>query len=189
MARLADGDKAAPRELVHTYRSSLIRFAAHLLKDPTEAEDVANEALMRIWQAADAWRPDGIVSGWLRRSVYNQCIDRIRKSGRLVPDVEGQMALQTPASTPSPEAEAFGSEIGSAIDTALATLPERQRAAVTLSTVDGLSGQEIADVLEVSAEAVESLLARGRRALRQQLQGIYADVSPAARAAQRRMVL
>lgn len=189
MARVAGGDKSATRDLVHIYRSPLIRFAAHLLKDPTEAEDVANEALMRLWQYADTWKPDGIVSGWLRRSVYNQCIDRLRKSGRMVADIDGKMALQTETPTPSPEAEAFGSEIGSAIGNALAKLPERQRAAVTLSTIDGLSGQEIADILGVSAEAVESLLARGRRALRQYLQGLYADISPAARSSQRRMVL
>lgn len=174
MQRLAAGEAEAAREIVHNYMQPIARFAAHLLKDAAEAEDIANEAIMRLWRTADKWRPDGMISGWLRRSVYTQCIDRIRKSGRMVDNGESAtLNMATPS--PSPEAEAFGAEIGVAIDGALANLPERQKAAVTLATIDGLTGQEIADVLEVSTEAVESLLARGRRTLRQALQPIYRD--------------
>jgi len=186
MARLAAGEADAAREIVHSYMQPIVRFGAHMLKDAAEAEDIANEAIMRLWRTADTWRPDGVISGWLRRSVYTQCIDRIRKSGRMVDDA-GDAALNMASSGPSPESAAFGAEIGVAIDGALENLPERQRAAVTFATIDGLTGQEIADVLEISTEAVESLLARGRRTLRQALQPIYQDATSADRHKTRRM--
>jgi RNA polymerase sigma-70 factor (ECF subfamily) len=185
MARLSAGEPDAAREIVHSYMAPIARFAAHLLKDSTEAEDVANEAIMRLWRTAGEWRPDGVISGWLRRSVYTQCIDRIRKAGRMLDDASGEAALNVEAREPSPEAAAYGAEIGVAISGALDNLPERQKAAVTLATIDGLSGQEIADVLEVSVEAVESLLARGRRALRDALKSIYRDTNAPAGKSQR----
>jgi RNA polymerase sigma-70 factor (ECF subfamily) len=186
MTRLAAGEANAAREIVHSYMRPITKFAAYLLKDAVEAEDIANEAIMRLWRTADTWRPDGMISGWLRRSVYTQCIDRIRKSGRMIDD-DSATALNTAANGPSPESAAFGGEIGIAIEAALEVLPERQRAAVTLATIDGLTGQEIADVLDISAVAVESLLARGRRTLRQALEPIYRDVTSAAQPKTRKM--
>ena len=67
MARLAAGEADAAREVVHSYMQPIVRFGAHMLKDAAEAEDVANEAIMRLWRTADTWRPDGVISGWLRR--------------------------------------------------------------------------------------------------------------------------
>lgn len=179
MRRLADGDADAARAIVHAHARPTARFAAHLLKDAMEAEDVANEAVMRLWKIADEWRANGTISGWLRRSAYTQCIDRLRRTGRLI-ETEDDNAVQAAAAPdPSPEANAFGAEIGAAIDGALNALPERQKAAITLATYDGLNGAEIAEALDVSAEAVESLLARARRSLRKALRPIYQETTSA----------
>ncbi len=175
MRRLAAGEEAAARTLVDRYARPIARFAAGILNDAAEGEDIAHEAIMRLWRNASEWRPEGVIFGWLRRSAYTLAIDRLRKSGRLVGEDGMEAAAAMEDHRESPEGAAFGREVGAAIDAALARLPERQRAAVLLAHVDGLSGVEIAEALETSAEAIESLLARARRSLRADLDTTYRD--------------
>lgn len=175
MRRLAEGDEAAARDLVARFARPLARFSAGILNDAAEGEDIAHEAIMRLWRNAKEWRPEGVVSAWLRRSAYTLSIDRLRRRGRLTDDPEGQIVDTTPDNRVGPEVSAFGQEIGVAVRQAMADLPERQRAALVMAQHEGLSGQEIADALDVTPEAVESLLARARRTLRRELAGIYAD--------------
>ena len=176
MRDVAAGDKAATRALVEAHVAQIARFAGGLLNDLAEGEDVAHEALLRLWRSADDWRPEGRIGGWLRRAAYTISIDRIRKRGRLVEDPEGSVVDSAEAATPDPEDTAHGREIGQAVQAAMARLPERQRAALLMAQQDGLSGQDIAAALDVSPEAVESLLARGRRTLRRDLASLYEDL-------------
>jgi len=179
MRRLAAGEEAAARELVARFARPLARFAATILNDPTEGEDIAHEAIMRLWRGAADWRPEGAIGGWLRRSVYTLSIDRLRRNRRFVDDPEGVAVANHADPRVDPEDAASGRQIGLAVEAAISSLPERQRAALRLAQFEGLSGVEIAEALETTPEAVESLLARARRALRQELSSAYADIGGA----------
>ncbi len=185
MRRLARGDEAAAREIVTRFAKPLGRFAGGMLNDPAEGEDVAHEAIMRLWRGAGDWRPDGAIGGWLRRSAYRLAIDRIRRRKRMAPDPEAAGLDTTPDTRADPEAAAFGGEVGDRVRRALDRLPERQRAALVLAQFDGLTGAEIAEALDSTPEAVESLLARARRQLRRDLADAYDDARGVELAARR----
>jgi RNA polymerase sigma-70 factor (ECF subfamily) len=145
-----------------------LRHAARVLGDAAEAEDVAQEAMLRLWHAAAAWRTDGAAqpATWLHRVVANLAVDRLRRSGRAV-----GLDFDTPDEAPGAEARLAQADRMAALDAALARLPERQRQAVVLRHIEGMSNPEIAEVLGIGVEAVESLTARGKRALKAALDG------------------
>jgi RNA polymerase sigma-70 factor (ECF subfamily) len=137
-----------------------------MLADAAEAEDVAQEAMLRLWKIAPDWRPgEAKVSTWLHRVAANLCIDLLRKRRRL----SAEEAPETADDAPSAQARLEQADRAAALREALDALPDRQRAAVTMRHFSGLSNPEIGESLGVSVEAVESLLARGRRALAQRL--------------------
>jgi len=162
--RVGEGDVGAYRELVARYAPQLLRFATRVLRDATEAEDVVQETFLRVWQHARDYTPQARVTTWLHRITHNLAVDRLRARGRLkpLPD-EDEDAMPESARQPSLIDE---KRRVLALDAALAELPERQAAALTLVHLHGLSGKEAADVLGIGAEALESLLARARRALK-----------------------
>jgi RNA polymerase sigma-70 factor (ECF subfamily) len=164
MVRIAARDEAAFRLIVDRHVTSLIVLARRMLGDRAEAEDVAQETLLRLWSTANSVvdiGPAGIWP-WLRRVASNQCIDRLRVARRV--DVTDQPPEQ---STPANQLSALvQKDLAARIEQALTALPERQRVALTLFHYEGLSMGEIGALLTVSEEAVESLLARARRALR-----------------------
>ncbi len=130
--------------------------------DRAEAEDVTQEAMLRLWKMAPDWRQgEAKVSTWLFRVASNLCTDRLRKS-RVVPTDE---VPEVADDAPSVEAQMQTKARVSALESALADLPERQRQAVVLRHIEGFSNPEIAAVMEIGVEAVESLTARGKRAL------------------------
>lgn len=163
--RVGEGDVGAYRELVRRYAPKLLRFAERLLRDASEAEDVVQETFLRLWQRARDYTPDARVTTWLHRITHNLAVDRLRARGRLkpLPDEE-----EMPISARQPSLLDEKRRVV-ALNDAIAALPERQAAAVTLVHLHGLSGKEAAEVLGVGAEAVESLLARARRALKAEL--------------------
>lgn len=169
LVRYANGDPQAARVLTGRLAPGVLRVAARMLADRTEAEDVTQEAMLRLWRIAPDWRQgEAKVSTWLFRVATNLCTDRLRRSRRVV-------ALE-PAHDPEdgqPGAVARMTEGArlAALDAALATLPERQRQAVVLRHLEGLSNPEIAVIMEIGVEAVESLTARGKRALAAALSG------------------
>ena len=169
MVLFANGDPGAARVLTERLLPRAFRHAARVLGDRAEAEDLAQEAMLRLWKAAADWRTDGTAkpATWLHKVVGNLAIDRLRKSGRSVELGDDDYADDAPG------AEAQLQEAGrmSALDAALATLPERQRQAVVLRHIEGLSNPEIAEALGIGVEAVESLTARGKRALKSALEG------------------
>jgi RNA polymerase sigma-70 factor (ECF subfamily) len=167
--RVGRGDQRAFRELVDRYLAAITRFALRTLGDRAEAEEVAQETFLRLWTAAADFEPHAQPKTWLYRIARNQCIDRIRKRRTHGEEVE---LLEHEAGEDRPSALLLRKQIAAQVGEALATLPERQREAITLVHYEGLSGAEACDVLSVSAEALESLLARGRRALREQLRDV-----------------
>ncbi|MCV2881392.1 RNA polymerase sigma factor [Actibacterium sp. XHP0104] len=163
-----NGDDRAARALAARLLPRVLSYATRVLRDPAEAEDVAQEAMLRLWRIAPEWRQgEAKVSTWLYRVVANLCTDRLRK-GRMA-DID---AVTEPADdSPGAEAQLQQAARLAALDGALAELPERQRQAVVLRHIEGLANPEIAEILEISVEAVESLTARGKRALAAALAG------------------
>lgn len=168
LARYAAGDRTAAQTLTRRLTPGVLALARRQLQDAAEAEDVAQEAMMRLWKIAPDWQPgQARVSTWLYRVAFNLCTDRQRRQrpDALPPDWDG-------ASDQPPEVERIQQKSRvAALDAALTDLPERQRQAVVLRHLDGLANPEIAEIMAVSVEAVESLAARGKRALARCLGG------------------
>jgi RNA polymerase sigma-70 factor (ECF subfamily) len=157
LARAARGEAAAARLLAARRSPRLLATARRMLGDPAEAEDVTQEAFLRLWRIAPDWRDgEAAVGTWLHR------LDRLRRRPRWA-------ALEDAGEPPDPAPTAIdrlvAADRAEALAQALAALPDRQRAAVTLRHLEGMGNPEIAEALGVSVEAVESLLARGRRRL------------------------
>ncbi|MFN3868511.1 MAG: sigma-70 family RNA polymerase sigma factor [Hyphomicrobiaceae bacterium] len=163
VARMGSGDGVAFAELVHRHLTGLLGVARRMLRDDAEAEDVAQEALLRLWrQGRDLTIGTAGVRPWLRRVVSNLCLDRIRSRKNVeVTDAPPEMP-----SAPEQMRDIEGDERAARVDAALKQLPERQRLALVLFHFEGLSQIEVAAEMGISDEAVESLLARARRALK-----------------------
>jgi len=164
--RVAEGDAAAYHELVARHAAPLRHFALRVTRDAADADDVVQETFLRLWQRAADYVPEARVTTWLHRIAHNSCVDRLRAKRRLEALDDESDAPPVSASQPRLlEAK----RRAQALEEALALIPERQAAALTLVHLNGLSGAEAAEVLSVSEEALESLLSRGRRALKARL--------------------
>lgn len=160
----ANGDRQAAQVLTLRLLPRVLGVARRMLGDASEAEDVAQEAMLRLWRLAPDWQPGKAQPGtWLYRVAANLCIDRMRRRGREAPADD---IMAEPADTrPDAEQGMIAAERAAALETALLGLPARQRQAIILRHIEGLSNPEIAAIMETGVEAVESLTARGRRAL------------------------
>ncbi|MEM9011539.1 MAG: RNA polymerase sigma factor [Pseudomonadota bacterium] len=166
LALYAEGDMAAARTLTLRHAPRVLAQARRLLRDEAEAEDVAQEAMLRLWRLAPNWRDEGAkVSTWLYRVVANLCTDRLRRRRSVGLDA----APEPEDEAPGPVERLRAAERAEAVQAAIARLPERQRTAIALRHFEGFGNADIAECLETSVEAVESLLARGRRALAAEL--------------------
>lgn len=168
LRRVAKGDPAAVQALVARKLPRIHALAIRMLGDPMEAEDVAQDAFLRTWRQAPRWRSGGAkFDTWLHRVVLNLCHDRLRKR-REQPTAEPPEQID-PA--PSADRGLEMTQTAQKVHAALADLPQRQREAILLYHYQDLSNISAAAVLGVSVEALESLLSRGRKALRLRLQG------------------
>lgn len=172
MRRVAAGEAAACRTLVDRHLDGIVAFAFRMLNDGAEAEDVAQEAFLRLWRGAARWEPRAQVRTWLYRVARNLCIDRLRAQRPSVP-VE---AIELPDDRIGPNMAVHREQVAALVDGAISQLPERQREAMALVHFQELSNIEAAAIMDVSVEALESLLARGRRTLRRELDGLRADL-------------
>ena len=170
LAAYARGDAGAARVLTVRLTPRAFRQAMRMLGEAAEAEDVAQEAMLRLWRAASDWQSDGPArpATWLYRVTANLAIDRLRRTGRAV-GLDEVDEPEDPAR--SVESAMIQADRLSALDAALARLPERQRQAVVLRHIEGLSNPDVATALDISVEAVESLTARGRRKIAELLAG------------------
>ena len=162
LARFSKGDRAAALALTSRLAPVVFAQAFRMLGDRAEAEDVTQESLLRLWKAAPGWDATRAkITTWLYRVTSNLCIDRLRKSNRNSGDEVPEVADETPGIDRKLQATARAQ----ALQHALQTLPDRQRQAMILRHIEDLSNPEISDIMEISVEAVESLVSRGKRAL------------------------
>lgn len=160
---IGSGDRSAARELMQRNTPRLLGLANRLLNDPVEAEDIVQETFIRVWKAADRWQSGRAkVSTWISRITINLCYDRLRRRReQLVDELPDQVDH-----TPSQETSMVQAQSGNRVADAVASLPDRQRMALELVHFQEMSNIEAADIMEVSVDALESLLARGRRKLK-----------------------
>jgi len=183
MARAGRGEKAAFAALVRRHLARATAIAQRILGNKSDAEEVVQEAFLRCWQKAPDWQPAGApakvgnpneraqFATWLYRVLTNLCFDRRRRPQ----PVEIEAAGDIPDSREDGFARTERGEIGRRVAAAMAKLPERQRAALALCYYEDLGNIEAAAVLEISIGALESLLVRGRRALRESLGDLAID--------------
>ena len=174
LVAFANGDPEAARDLSVRLLPRVLGQATRLLSDRSEAEDVAQDAMMRLWKIAPDWRQgEAQVTTWLYRVVANLCTDRLRKR-------RGGVSLDQVAepedSAPSVAAQMQTDTRLQALSDALGQMPERQAQAVSLRHLEGLSNPEIAEIMDISVRSVESLTARGKRALADILAGRKAEL-------------
>lgn len=169
----ASGDPRAAGALTQRVLPRVLAQALRMLANRAEAEDVAQDAMLRLWRIAPDWRRgEAQVSTWLYRVTANLCTDRLRKRRHVAIDT----VAEPMDSAPSVAAQMQTGARLRALSDALAQLPERQAQAVALRHLEGLSNPQIAGIMDISVASVESLTARGKRALSAIMAGRKAEL-------------
>jgi RNA polymerase sigma-70 factor, ECF subfamily len=165
MARISQGDEPAFRMLARRYLPRALGLARRVLGNQADAEEIVQEALLRVWLNAARWRPTAAFRTWFYRVVLNLCLNRKRRAPFAALDDVAE------PSDPAPDAlvEIERRQTDRLVAVAIAGLPERQRAAIVLTYQEDLSNAEAAAVLGTSVSGIETLLVRARRALRKAL--------------------
>ena len=165
MAKVAKGDRQAYQILARRHLPAMLGLARRILGNAADAEDVAQEAMLRVWTHAPRWQPLAAFRTWLTRVVVNLCLDRKRRAAWVELDAAGEIA------DPAPDAgeRAESDERERRLNAAIAKLPVRQRAAIMLTYSEGMSNAQVAEMLDTTVSAVETLLVRGKQNLRRAL--------------------
>jgi RNA polymerase sigma-70 factor (ECF subfamily) len=183
MARAGRGDKSAFAVLVRRHLARATAIAQRILGNRSDAEEVVQEAFLRCWQKAPDWQPaespgSAAKAGeraqfatWLYRVLTNLCLDRRRRPQPVELEAAGEIA----DTRDDGFAQTERGEVGKRVAEAMARLPDRQRAALALCYYEDLGNIEAAAALDISIGALESLLVRGRRALRDSLGDLAID--------------
>ena len=167
LVAFAKGDRSAAQQLTERLMPKIYSHAYYRLGNIADAEDVTQEAFLRLWKIAPNWKYDKAqVSTWLYRVVYNLCKDRYRRA--TLENLSSAQEVTDGIQSPTDNIEAQYRQ--KALYDAMSILPENQRLAIQLRHIDELSNPEIAEIMELSIEAVESLTARGKRKLIEILQ-------------------
>ncbi len=174
MQRTAAGDEQAFQQLVARWQQPVFAFLLHMLGSVEEAQDLAQDTFVKVFDQAGRYRPAGKFRSWLLRIAGNKARSVLRRR-KVLRWVNFDVARHDrPAPGDDPGRDLERRETVDQVRAAVAALPERQRAAVVLKRFQGLSYQEIAEVLDTTVPAVESLLQRAAATLRQHLQGLTA---------------
>jgi RNA polymerase sigma-70 factor, ECF subfamily len=179
MSRITQGDEQAFENLVHRHQKRILNLIYRFIGDRIQAQDVAQEVFLRVWRTAKDYKADAKFTTWVYRIAANLCFDTLKSAYHKQSFVyrddidEGTDGKNERSSfadnTPSPEDTLIATEESNRIFAALLELPTNQRLAVILNRFDGLSYDEISNVLECSISAVESLLVRAKKNLREKL--------------------
>lgn len=171
MARIGQGDQAAFRILARRHTASAIAIATRILGNRAEAEDVAQDALVRVWTNAPRWQPLAKFKTWLTRIVVNLCLDRKRRAPWVALEAAGEIVDPSRGADAQHERDELDRQLAEAIG----RLPIRQRTAIVLVYREGMSHAQAADILDTTVSAVETLIARGKTALRRALNDSHGE--------------
>jgi RNA polymerase sigma-70 factor (ECF subfamily) len=174
MTAIADGDQRVYADAVRQHSRAIGFYAFRMLGNKDSAEDIAQETFLRLWTHADRWRSDkASISTWLHRIAHNLCIDSMRKDRSSQTE---EFEDEIPDQTRDAELQQEWDERQQRLQAALMMMPERQRSAIVLTHYQGLGNQAVASIMDLSVDALESLLARSRRALRTMLADLQEPV-------------
>lgn len=162
MALVARGDSQAFRLLSLRHVRAALALARRIVGNDAVAEDLVQEAFLRVWVNAPRWRPEAAFRTWLYRIVINLCLNETRRPSTLPLGAAGD----PPDPALHAESELAARERDRLVAAAIDALPARQRAAIVLTYHQGLSNAEAADALDTSVSGIETLLVRAKRALR-----------------------
>jgi RNA polymerase sigma-70 factor (ECF subfamily) len=177
MARIARGDDDAFEILVSRHQASILNLIYRFIGDRAQAKDLAQEVFIRVWQAAKSYQPKAKFTTWIYRIAANLCFNELKSSRRKKRlqflrsdgDREVQTEEDFPDGSPSPEDVLLARERSGQISDALQRLPNKQRMALVMKRYEDLSYNEIAQILDCSVSAVESLIVRAKRTLQEKL--------------------
>ncbi|MDP2284370.1 MAG: sigma-70 family RNA polymerase sigma factor [Pseudohongiella sp.] len=174
MTAIADGDQRVYADAVRQHSRAIGFYAFRMLGNKDSAEDIAQETFLRLWTHADRWRSDkASISTWLHRIAHNLCIDSMRKDRSSQTE---EFEDEIPDQARDAELQQEWDERQQRLQAALMMMPERQRSAIVLTHYQGLGNQAVASIMDLSVDALESLLARSRRALRTMLADLQEPV-------------
>ena len=173
LKRLAANDEAAFRQLVERHIDRAFGIALRIVRSRADAEDVVQDAMLKVWVHRGQWQHGRAkFSTWLYRVVTNRCIDLYRQ-----PRTDSVDAVPEPVDTQPDVVSAMQrEEVTQMLENAMQRLPDQQRIAVILSYHENMSNGEIAEVMDTTVAAVESLLKRGRQQLRELLRRHERDI-------------
>jgi len=156
------GDAAAFRTLFERHARAMVAFCHHFVRDAARAEELAQDVFVKLHQAADRYTPSARFKTFLYRIASNHCLNELRRGeyAQRRADLEPADPDALPSQAASPEDAARAAALERAVGELLARLPEKQRAALVLCRLEGLSYEEIAEVLDTSVSAVKSLVHR-----------------------------
>ncbi len=167
---IANQDTEAFQELIERYQSLVFNTAYRFVGNVHDAEDLAQEAFLRVFKNAERYVPSAKFKTWLSRIVTNLCLDFLKKKKPVLLEEESFLDIPSPGLRPSQELEL--NERQRILQQAVQCLKETQRMALVLHHYECLKYEEIAQVMGCSVKAVESLLVRAKKALRERLEGI-----------------
>jgi len=182
MTELRSGSQPAFDWLVTHYHRPVFGVVAGILYDPSEAADVTQEVFLRAFRGIGAFREGSSLKTWLYRIAVRQALNHrrwswrhLRQQSSMDAETDGGQPMEFPAHDASPFDELASREVQQAVRRALLKVAENFRMAVILRDLEGMSYEEIAEVLDVSVGTVKSRILRGRRALRELLQPVFAS--------------
>ncbi len=181
MLRVREGDSGSFDELLRRYRAPLVNYFYRMVHDQAMAEDLAQEAFLRVYKARHRYRPDARFTTWLYRIATNLALNAIRDSrGRQRQDAvttgeDGETPIEFVDPKASVEQELIETDRSRMIREAIETLPENQRAAVILHKYQDVDYRQIAGIFSISESAVKSLLFRAYETLRTRLEPLVRE--------------
>ena len=173
IARFKGGDSTAFEELVLNYQDRIYNLCRHILGNVHDAEDAAQDTFIKAYQKLKDFKPEASLYTWLYRIAVNTCLDYKKRpffESLFTKADEGEKFVEEPASDwPSPEKLYESKQIGLTLHNSISKLPSKLRTAIVLKEIEGLSYEEIADILEVSIGTVKSRISRARDELKKSL--------------------
>lgn len=176
MLAFRNGDEAAFDQLFHRWGAPLLRYMERMVGDAATAEELVQEAFFRVHKAKERYEPKARFSTWLYRIATNLALNELKRPRRRHRHDEEENSVLA-FEGPSSESQLDTLQLGTAVESALEKLPERQRIALWLSAAEGHSYAEVASILETTEKSVKALVHRGRAALVQRM-GSYRESMP-----------